>query len=275
MPRVSLIAWPVPAPDLPADVHPALADAARAASRAYGLARRSFGRVALAEEVDMGADGTPTMRVDAVVEEAVVESAQRNGVNLLSEEVGFLDHGSALTLVVDPVDGSWNAASGVPLSCFAGTLVRDSAPAEALTTWLDTGRAWWAKVGRPTPYRTSGRTSLAGATVNLLRPKRNNREAWLRVADRVDRLRVLGTTCLEAALVAEGSVDAFADPGSDTLRLVDLAAALVTVPAAGGAVIDARGRALEFDPDLSRRWSGVVAATPALADELAAAVVGP
>ncbi|MGX7827526.1 inositol monophosphatase family protein [Actinokineospora sp. 24-640] len=272
---MSLIAWPVPAPGLPADVHPALADAARSASRAYGMARRSFGRVALAEEVDMGADGTPTMRVDAVVEEAVVESAQRNGVNLLSEEVGFLDHGSALTLVVDPVDGSWNAASGVPLSCFAGTLVRDSAPVEALTSWLDTGRVWWAKVGRPTPYRTSGRTSLAGATVNLLRPKRNSREAWLRVADRVDRLRVLGTTCLEAALVAEGSVDAFADPGSDTLRLVDLAAALVTVPAAGGAVIDARGRALEFDPDLSRRWSGVVAATPALADELAAAVVGP
>ncbi|GGS23947.1 inositol monophosphatase family protein [Actinokineospora fastidiosa] len=271
---MSLIAWPVPVPDLPADVHPALADAARAASAAYGVIRRSHGRAALAEEVGMGADGTPTMRVDAVVEEAIAESAQRSGVNLLSEEIGFLDHGSALTLVVDPVDGSANAASGVPLSCFAGALVRDTLPAEALTTWLDTGRAWWARVGHPTAFRTSGRTRLAGATVNLLRPKSANRDAWLRVADRAGRLRILGTTCLEAILVAEGSVDAFADAGSDTLRIVDLAAALVTVPAAGGTVIDARGRALEFDPDLTRRWSGIAAATPALAEELAATILG-
>ena len=259
---------------MPADVHPALADAARAASAAYGLIRRSHGRAALAEEVAMGADGTPTMRVDAVVEDAIAESAQRNGVNLLSEEAGFLDHGSALTLVVDPVDGSANAASGVPLSCFAGALVRDAVPSEALTVWLDTGRTWWARAGHPTPYRTSGRTSLDGATVSMLRPKRHNRDAWLRVLDRGGRLRVLGTTCLEAVLVAEGSVDVFADAGSDTLRIVDLAAALVTVPAAGGAVIDARGRALEFDPDLTRRWSGIAAATPQLADDMAATIVG-
>ncbi|GAA4426409.1 bifunctional fructose-bisphosphatase/inositol-phosphate phosphatase [Actinokineospora soli] len=270
---MSLIAWPVPAPGLRADVHPARAAAARAASAAYGSARLSLGRAALAEEIAMGADGTPTMRVDAAVEDAVAESAQRSGVNLLSEEAGFLDHGSALTLVVDPVDGSANAASGVPLSCFAGALVRDAAPSEALTVWLDTGRTWWARTGHPTPYRTSGRTTLDGATVNLLRPKRSNRDAWLRVLDRIGRLRVLGTTCLEAALVAEGSVDAFADAGSDTLRIVDLAAAVVTVPAAGGAVIDARGRALEFDPDLTRRWSAIVAATPALAEEIAAIIV--
>ncbi|MFC5290611.1 inositol monophosphatase family protein [Actinokineospora guangxiensis] len=271
---MSLIAWPVPAPDLHADVHPALAEAARAASAAYGVIRRSHGRTALAEEVAMGADGTPTMRVDAAVEDAIAESAQRSGVNLLSEEAGFLDHGSALTLVVDPVDGSANAASGVPLSCFAGALVRDASPSEALTVWLDTGRTWWARTGHPTPYRTSGRTSLDGATVNLLRPRRSNRDAWLRVLDRAGRLRVLGTTCLETVLVAEGSVDAFADAGSDTLRICDLAAAIVTVPAAGGAVIDARGRPLEFDPDLTRRWSGVAAATPQLADDLAATILG-
>jgi myo-inositol-1(or 4)-monophosphatase len=49
---------------------------------------------------------------------------------------------------------------------------------------------------------------------------------------------------------------------------MDLAAAMVMVPAAGGAVLDARGRPLELDPDLTRRWSGVVAATRELAEEL-------
>src|SRR5437588_289382 len=111
------------------------------------------------------------MRVDALVEDAVAEAAARNEVNLLSEEAGCLDHGSA------------------------------------------------------------------------------------------------------TALVAEGSIDAFADPGSDTHRIVDLAAALVTVPAAGGVVLDVHGRPLEFDFDLTRRWSGVVAATRSLGEQLVASIL--
>jgi myo-inositol-1(or 4)-monophosphatase len=53
---------------------------------------------------------------------------------------------------------------------------------------------------------------------------------------------------------------------------MDLAAAMVTLPAAGGVVLDVRGRPLEFDLDLSRRWSGIAAASRELADELAAIV---
>ncbi|RLK60886.1 myo-inositol-1(or 4)-monophosphatase [Actinokineospora cianjurensis] len=271
---VTFIPWPIPEPDLPASVNSVLADAANAAVAAYRTARQMLTRPELSEEVAMGADGTPTMRVDSLVEDAIAESAQANRVNLLSEEAGFIDNGSSTTLVIDPLDGSANAASGVPLSCFSGVLTRDSIAVEAVTVWLDTGRVWWARVGQSTPYRTTGRTTLDGAAVSLLRPKRNNGDAWQRVAARAGRLRILGTTCLETALVAEGSVDAFADPGSDTLRIVDLAAALVLVPAAGGAVIDAHGRPLDFDPDLTRRWSGIAAATSALADQLAEAVLG-
>ena len=46
------------------------------------------------------------------------------------------------------------------------------------------------------------------------------------------------------------------------------------LPAAGGSVIDAFGRPIEVANDLSRRWSGVVAASPALAEELAAVISG-
>lgn len=273
-PDPARINWPVPEPQLPEGVHAALAETALAAATAYRHARHLHGRAELAEKVADGADGTPTMRVDALVEDAVAEAAQRNHVNLLSEEAGFLDHGSAVTLVVDPVDGSANAANGIPLSCFAGVVTVDGVAVEALTVWLDTGRAWWARAGEPTPFRTSGRTALDGSLVGLLAPKDNSQEAWRRVADRADRLRVLASSCLEAVLVAEGSLDAFADPGSDSHRIMDMAAALVTVPSAGGVVLDARGRAFTFDPDLSHRWSGVVAATPELGDELVATITG-
>lgn len=266
--------WPVPEPDLPADVHPVLAAASRAASAAYDRARRRFTRAQLREEIADGADGTPTMRVDELVESAIAEVAAQARVNLLSEEAGFVDQGSDTTLVIDPVDGSANAATGVPLSCFAGALVRGDQPVEALTVWFDTGRAWSAWAGRPTPFRTSGRTGLKGASMCMMRPKQGTEDAWARVANQVERVRILSTTCLETMLVAEGSVDAFADPGSDTHRLMDLIAALVTVPAAGGVLLDLRGRPLTFDLDLSRRWSGVAAATPALADELIATILG-
>jgi myo-inositol-1(or 4)-monophosphatase len=36
--------------------------------------------------------------------------------------------------------------------------------------------------------------------------------------------------------------------------------------------MDSRGRPIEFDTDLTRRWSGIVAASPQLADELAQAI---
>jgi myo-inositol-1(or 4)-monophosphatase len=89
-----------------------------------------------------------------------------------------------------------------------------------------------------------------------------------------DRVRVLGSSVIEACLVADGAVDAFVDCGGEVHRLVDLAASKVIVEAAGGVVRDVYGRPIEFDTDLTRRWSGIAAATPELADEIARSVVG-
>lgn len=274
VPGSGRIPWPVPEPHLPSGVHPALAAATRAAVTAFRSARETYDRAQLAEKVQEGADGTPTMRLDILVDTALAEVVDAHRINLLSEELGHIDNGSAVTLVTDPVDGTANAAAGVPLSAFAGVIALDGVPTEALTCWLDTGRCWHTVAGQPSPYRTNGRTELDGAAVSRLRPQPRIAEAWWRVATRAARIRILSTSCLEAALVAEGSTDAFADAGSDTHRIVDLAAAMVTVPAAGGAVIDVHGRPLEIDPDLTRRWSGVVAATPQLAEELAETIRG-
>ena len=81
-------------------------------------------------------------------------------------------------------------------------------------------------------------------------------------------MRILGSTALEAALVADGALDAHVDPGSRTHRIVDLAAAVVLVEGAGGVVIDVHGNPVRFTTEVDTRWSGVLAATPQLADEI-------
>jgi myo-inositol-1(or 4)-monophosphatase len=256
---------------VPETAHPALVAAAKGAAEAYRAARAAHDRQTLAETVEMGADGTPTMRIDRIVEDAVIDALAKHPVNILSEESGWIDKASAYSLVIDPLDGSANGAAGVPLTAFAGAVAIDGEFTESLTVWLDTGRVWWAHRDTPTPYRTSGRTTLDGAALSMLRPhtaKPGPAAAWWAAASRAARVRILSTTCLEAALVAEGAIDAFADACSDTHRLVDLAAAQVMVVRAGGAVRDVHGRGIVLDTDLTRRWSGVVAATSELANEL-------
>lgn len=269
---------------LPEEIDPALRAGAAAAYRAFHLARVAHTPLELAEPLGMGADGTPTMRIDALVEAPVVEALSRLGVNILSEEVGFLDAGSARSLVIDPLDGSANAAAGVPLSAYSATVAEDGKFTEALTVWLDAGRWWWARPGERgivfdgavrRPLRTTGREQLTGAAISLLRPHTavpGPAAAWWAAAQAAARVRILSTSCLEIGLVASGAIDAFADAGSQTHRLVDIAAGVVLAESAGGAMVDAFGSPIEFDTDLSRRWSGVCGATPALARELAATI---
>jgi myo-inositol-1(or 4)-monophosphatase len=258
--------------------------AADAAAAAFGRARSTVPADELRREIGIGGDGTPTSRLDEIVDTAVIEAVSSFGVNVLSEEAGWIDRGSPVTIVVDPVDGTANALAGVPLCTFSGAIVVDDHPVAALTRWLDTGRDWvcsiaagtsaWAAETSTAQWYTTGRTSLDGAAVSLLRPQRANWAAWQLIAQRTARLRILSCSTLEAILACTGCIDAFADAGGDVHRYMDLVAAQVYAHAAGAVVTDAFARPIEFSTDLSRRWSGIVAATAELAAELQSAISG-
>ena len=129
------------------------------------------------------------------------------------------------------------------------------------------GRTWRTHVDQEPTTTTSGRTSLDGALVSMIRPNGDG-AGFMAVAGRAARTRVLGCSSIEAALVADGVLDAFVDAGSRTHRLVDLAAALIIVERAGGVVTDVHGEPISFTTEVDTRWSGVVAATPELAAEI-------
>lgn len=257
------------------DLHPALVSAAAAAQAAYLTAKLTKSGPELAEIIGIGGDGTPTMFLDQLVDEAVVAAVQPYGINILSEEIGWVDRGSAVTLVIDPVDGTANAVAGVPACAFAGAIVMGEVITDSLLCWLDSQRSMSAHRRRDgrfdvsEPFATTGRTSLAGASIAMLRPRAETRPNWNRIVEPTERLRVMGSSVIEGSLVALGAIDAFVDAGGDVHRLVDLLPLIPFVEHAGGVVIDAYDRPLDFDVDMSKRWSGIVAATRELADEIA------
>ena len=72
------------------------------------------------------------------------------------------------------------------------------------------------------------------------------------IGDKVRRIRTLGSTSLEMALVASGKLDAFVDLRG-MLRVVDVAAGKLILEEAGGIITDAEGRELHLDGNMWQR----------------------
>jgi myo-inositol-1(or 4)-monophosphatase len=249
-----------------------LKEMATAAELAYSTAMTTMSRSERSKDIGIGGDGTPTMFLDQYIEAPVLDIIESHKMNVLSEEVGWIDRGSAYTVVLDPVDGTANSAAGVPISGFSAAIVEDDIIIESLVTWLGTNYSWRAHCDDTTVQRTTGRTKLSGAALSMLRPRPNTWNTWSFLAQTSERIRILGSSVIEACLVADGAIDAFCDPGGDIHRIVDIAAVSLIVEKSGGALHDAAGRPLNFSPDLTLRWSGIAAATPQLADEIASII---
>ena len=69
------------------------------------------------------------------------------------------------------------------------------------------------------------------------------------MSDTVRRIRTLGRTALEMALVASGRLDAFVDLRG-RMRVVDMAAGKLILEEAGGMVTDSVGGALHLDGNM-------------------------
>ncbi|MGW4124858.1 inositol monophosphatase family protein [Nocardia sp. NPDC004711] len=261
------------------NLHPVLVSAVHAARSAYQAAHATHTRDELEAIDGIGADGTPTMAIDILVETAILNAVEPYPVNVLSEEAGHIDNGHALTLVMDPLDGSANAAAGVPVACFSAALVLDDRFEQAATCWLDTGRMWHASDKgaygpNHKPLTPQRKVALEDAAVDLLRPHTDKPagRGWWAVASAAKRVRILSCTTLETALVADGAIHAFADPGSDTHRLVDLGFAATLHRLGIGSLHDLHDRPIEFDTDLTRRWSAIFAADTPLAKRVVACI---
>ncbi len=226
-------------------------------------------RAALARLEDWGLAGTKDGQhhSDLVSDAAALAVLERAGVGVLSEESGLQDAERPLLVVVDPLDGSTNAAQGIPW--FATTLcaVDADGPLAAVVVNLATGDRFEAQRGAGAwrngrPIGPSSCTRVGQAIVGLSGfPPR-----WLGWR----QFRALGAVALDLCAVAGGVLDGYLDCSGDAHGVWDYLGGLLVCQEAGAAVADAFGRELVLrTPDDKR--TPIAAATPALLDELVGA----
>jgi fructose-1,6-bisphosphatase/inositol monophosphatase family enzyme len=226
-------------------------------------------RAALDALDDWGLAGTrpgqyhSDLRADAAAL-AVLDAA---GFGVLSEESGLHHPDRDVLVVIDPVDGSTNAAQGVPWFATSMCALDAEGPRAAVVVNQATGERFDARRGRGArrngvPIQPSSCMELAGAIVGL--------SGWPARHLGWRQYRALGAAALDLCAVACGRLDAYIDCTDDAQGPWDYLGALLVCREAGVEVVDLAGRPLVVrDPHVKR--TPIAAATPELLDEVRSA----
>lgn len=192
---------------------------------------------------------------DRMSEEVVVSTIRKAFPRhrICAEERGCIGEGEVqdeFEWFIDPLDGTTNFAHGVPIFAVSvglvshGTLVLGVVynPVAKELFVAQSGRGAFLNGIRIGVSKVSdiGRALLAtGFPYDMSDRADNNLDNFTRVATRAQGVRRLGVASIDLAYVACGRFDAFWEPG---LAPWDVAAGVVLVREAGGAVTDYSGR---------------------------------
>jgi len=214
--------------------------------------------------VGVGADGTVTKFIDKFAEDIAVDVIRKSKlkVNLLSEEVGFIDNKGKYTFVLDPIDGTRNAYRGIPFYSVSIAVGKKSMNdvEYGIVKNIPTGDVFSAekKFGAFFNNKQIRVPDVPDKELlSSLSLGKNYDKHTLRLAKK-DKVRSLGSASLEMCMVALGALDYYVI-GKEYIRVIDIAASSLILREAGGVVTNILGEDLDMLFDLNER-SSVVAA---------------
>ncbi len=210
-------------------------------------------------KVGRGASGSETSKIDEHVEDAIVDLVKHEGLdlNILSEEVGFIERGARRTLVLDPIDGTINCTHGIPFFAVSMAICTDSMSDcdYAMVRNLYSGDTYYARRGGGATlndHRIGVSKYQADESVFIIYDGKDAAEETEAVRSLPSRIRTMGCASLEMCLVAQGAVDAHYMNCSNPrrmIRIVDIAASALILREAGGELCDLEGN--KYDVSLS------------------------
>lgn len=227
-----------------------------------------------AAEVGMGADGTPTCRIDKVAEDLLLRLMDERDVplNVLSEEAGLIDRGYERTLVMDPVDGTYNALMGIPFYSVSLAVCTKSMndATHGIVRNLVTGDVFYAEKGKGATWNGRPihvRSCDMDSSVLFVYLGKYSAATANGVLRKARRTRSMGCSSLEMCLVAAGLADGFylhSEVYQRALRVVDIAASALILREAGGELYDLDGKVLDMSLDLEVRANCLAAGDPSM-----------
>lgn len=219
---------------------------------------------------DWGLAGTreSQYRSDLAADAAAIAVLTGAGLGVLSEESGVTDGHRDLLCVLDPVDGSTNAARGVPWFATSMAVLDADGIRAAVVVNQSSGVRYEATRGGGA--RRDGRSITTSPATHLSEsivafsgyPERHL--GWA-------QFRSLGAAALDLCAVAEGVLDGFAAVGGSTLGCWDYLGGMLVCTEAGAVVTDLGGGELVVRAHGERR-APLATCTPALHEELARAI---
>ncbi len=232
------------------------------------------GKTEAGEVLRIGADGTPTEKIDQVAENAALQVLEADGrlMRIVSEEMGekIIGGEPEFTFVLDPIDGTFNAVNNIPFFCVPVAIgssdlsdirygyVRNLVNGDIYTA--EKGKGAFQN-GRKIHVSRVSELPLVSVISYSHRPHAvtiNNHN--------VRRVRVFGCAALELCYIASGIFDAFIDMRS-MLRVTDIAAGKLIVEEAGGRVTNGNGEPLNTPLDVKKRVN-VIASNGLVHDKL-------
>lgn len=219
-----------------------------------------IGKTEAGEMLRIGADGTPTEKIDEVAENAALEVLEADGRSMLfvSEELGEKTIGDEpeFTFVLDPIDGTFNAVNNIPFFCVPIAIggsdlsqinygyVKNLVNGDVYTAERRKGAFLNGKSIHVSDHSELSELSVISYSQRPHALPINNHN--------IRRVRVYGCAALELCYIASGIFDAFIDM-RNMLRVTDIAAAKLIVEEAGGRVTDLGGNPLRTALDVKLR----------------------
>ena len=223
-------------------------------------------RAALDALADWGPAGTRPGQYhsDLVADRAALDVLRGAGLGVLSEETGPHDTGRQLVVALDPVDGSTNAARGLPWYATSLCAVDEHGPRAALVVNQATGERFEAVRGGGAlrnghPTSPTGCRRLSDAVLGLT--------GYPPVDLGWRQMRSLGAAALDLCAVACGHLDAYVDCSAGGHSPWDFLGGMLVCQEAGASVAEAGGGELVTLGSTERRVP-VAAATPELLVEV-------
>jgi myo-inositol-1(or 4)-monophosphatase len=225
---------------------------------------------AIGQLSDWGLAGTRDgqYRSDLAADAAAIAVLDGAGLGVMSEESGLTQPGREVIVVLDPVDGSTNAARGIPWYATSLCALDSDGPRVAVVVNQASGVRFEAVRGSGarkdgTSIQPSSCEDLDQAIVGFSGyPLRYF--GW-------SQYRSLGAAALDLCAVAEGVLDGYAVVGGSQLGSWDYLGGMLICLEAGASVGESSGRELVTLEHRERR-TPLAASTPALLDALRRAV---